>query len=63
MIFCRQSVEISPDNGLFRHRLGKLYFKQNQYEDAMKEFQKANDLGCDSTEFIDKLNNLPGSSS
>jgi len=63
MIFCRQSVEISPDNGLFRHRLGKLYFKQNQYEDAMKEFQKANDLGCDSTEFIDKLNNLQGSSS
>ena len=62
-IFCRQSVEISPDNGLFRHRLGRLYFKQNQYEDAMKEFQKANDLGCDSIEFIDKLNNLPGSSS
>jgi len=61
-IFCRQSVEISPDNGLFRHRLGRLYFKQNQYEDAMKEFQKANDLGCDSIEFIDKLNK-PGSSS
>jgi len=63
MIFCRQSVEISPDNGLFRHRLGRLYFKQNQYEDALKEFQKANDLGCDSIEFIDKLNNLPDSSS
>ncbi len=62
-IFCRQSVEISPDNGLFRHRLGRLYFKQNQYEYAMKEFQKANDLGCDSIEFIDKLNNLPRSSS
>ncbi|MDL1968944.1 MAG: tetratricopeptide repeat protein [Deltaproteobacteria bacterium] len=61
-IFCRQSVEISPDNGLFRHRLGRLYFKQNQYEDAMKEFQKANDLGCDSIEFIDKLNK-PDSSS
>ena len=62
-IFCRQSVEISPENGLFRQRLGKLYFKQKQYKDAMKEFQKANDLGCDSTKFIDKLNNLPGSSS
>ncbi|MBC2694224.1 MAG: tetratricopeptide repeat protein [Desulfobacteraceae bacterium] len=61
-ILCRQSVDISPDNGLFRHRLGRLYFKQNQYEDAMKEFQKANDLGCDSIEFIDKLNK-PGSSS
>lgn len=62
-IFCRQSVEISPENGLFRHRLGRLYFKQNQYEDALKEFQKANDLGCDSIEFIDKLNKLPGCSS
>jgi len=62
-IFCQQSVEICPENGLFRHRLGRLYFKQNQYEDALKEFQKANDLDCDSIEFIDKLNNLPGSSS
>lgn len=62
-IFCRQSVEISPDNGLFRHRLGRLYFKQNQYEDALKEFQKATDLDCDSIEFMDKLNKLPGSSS
>ncbi|MBU2522024.1 MAG: tetratricopeptide repeat protein [Proteobacteria bacterium] len=62
-IFCRQSVEISPENGIFRHRLGRLYFKQNQYEDALKEFQKANDLGCDSIEFIDKLNKLPGCSS
>jgi len=62
-IFCRQSAEISPDNGLFRHRLGRLYFKQNQYEDALKEFQKANDLGCDSIEFIDKLNDLLGGSS
>jgi len=62
-IFCQQSVEISPENGLFRHRLGKLYFKQKRYKDAMKEFQKANDLGCDSTEFIDKLNDLLGSSS
>ena len=49
-IFCRQSVEISPENSLFRHRLGKLYFKQKRHEDAMKEFQKANDLGYDSIE-------------
>jgi len=61
-IFSRQSVEISPENGLFRHRLGKLYSKQKRYEDAMKEFQKANDLGYDSIEFIDQLNNLTGGS-
>ena len=57
-IFCQQSVEISPDNGLFRHRLGQLYLKQNQLEDALKEFKRADDLGCDSTEFIEKARNL-----
>ena len=63
IIFCQQGVEISPENGLFRHRLGRLYFKQNKNEDAMKEFKKANNLGYDSMEFIDKLNNLLGKSS
>ncbi len=57
-IFCQQSVEISPQNGLFRHRLGKLYSKQKRYEDATKEFQKANDLGYDSIEFVNKLDKL-----
>ena len=57
-IFCQQSVDISPENGLFRHRLGQLYFKQNQLEDALKEFQKANDLGHDSAEFIEKVQEL-----
>ncbi len=57
-IFCQQSVEISPENGLFRHRLGQLHLKQNQLEDALKEFQQADDLGYDSTEFIEKVRDL-----
>ena len=35
IMFCRQSIEISPDNGLFRHRLGTLYFNQNMLEAAL----------------------------
>lgn len=58
VIFCRQSVEISPETGLFRHRLGQLYLKQNQLEDALKEFQQADDLGYDSTGFIEKAKNM-----
>lgn len=55
IMFCRQSIEISPDNGLYRHRLGILYFKQNMPEAALNEFQKAVKLGHDSTRHIEKV--------
>jgi len=57
-IFCQQSIDIEPDNGLFRNRLGRLYFKQNQLEDALHEFEKANAFGYDSMEFIEKIQNM-----
>ncbi len=45
VMFCEQSIEISPENGLFRQRLGRLYLKQNRPDDALKEFEKAKKLG------------------
>jgi tetratricopeptide (TPR) repeat protein len=45
MLFCEHSVKISPENGLFRHRLGMLYMKQNRPDDALREFIKAKELG------------------
>jgi tetratricopeptide (TPR) repeat protein len=57
-IFCQQSVEIAPENGLFRNRLGRLYLKQNQLKEALIEFEKAQDLGHDSMEFIDKIKDM-----
>ena len=57
-IFCQQSVDISPDNGLFRHRLGSLYLKRNQLEDALEQFQKADELGHDSKALIKKIKKL-----
>ena len=52
LMFCRESVGLAPDNGLFRYRLGRLYSSQNRFEDALKEFKKAEQLGYDSSEEI-----------
>ena len=57
-IFCQQSVDISPDNGLFRYRLGNLYLKRNQIDDALEQLQKADELGHDAKELIQKIDNL-----
>ena len=52
IIFCKQSIELSPKNGLFRYRLGRLYLKQNLFIEALEEFKKANELGHDSVKYI-----------
>ena len=57
-IFCQQSVNIEPDNGLFRYRLGNFYLKTNQLKDAMEQFQKADELGYDSKSIIKKVRKL-----
>ncbi len=57
-VFCKHSVELAPDNGLYRHRLGRLYLKQNRLDDALKEFIKASQLGYDSIQYIEKTENL-----
>ena len=56
--FCKQSVEISPENGLFRHRLGRLYLKADRLDDAMEEFKMASHLGHDSREYVEKIKNM-----
>jgi tetratricopeptide (TPR) repeat protein len=55
MMFCQESVKLSPENGLFRYRLGQLYFKQNRLDDALKEFKKADLLGNEASEYIEKI--------
>jgi tetratricopeptide (TPR) repeat protein len=55
VVFCQESVQLSPENGLFRYRLGQLYFKQNRLNDALKEFKKAELLGQDASEYITKI--------
>jgi len=57
-ILCQQSVDISPENGLFRHRLGSLYLKRNLLKEALEQFQKADELGHDSKEIVIKIEKL-----
>ncbi|MDX9786569.1 MAG: tetratricopeptide repeat protein [Desulfobacterales bacterium] len=57
-LFCEKSIEIAPNEGKFRHRLGKLYLKQNRLEDALAAFQAAMERGYDSTRYIEEINNL-----
>ena len=44
-LFCEKAVEMSPENGLFQFRLGKVYFRQDQPEKALSAYSKALDLG------------------
>ena len=52
MVFCQESVSLAPENAIFRHRLGTLYLKHNQLEEALREFRKAELLGHDSANDI-----------
>ncbi len=47
LVFCRQSVDLAPQNAAFRNRLATVYAKMGQYEEALEEFKKAAELGHD----------------
>ncbi|MFZ2807476.1 MAG: tetratricopeptide repeat protein [Desulfosalsimonadaceae bacterium] len=54
LMFCSQAIGIDPENGLFHHRLGRLYLNRKQVEAALDAFQKAKELGYPSDEYIAK---------
>jgi tetratricopeptide (TPR) repeat protein len=55
LMFCRESVGLAPDNALFRYRLGRLYSNQNRFDEALREFRKAQDLGYDAADDIREI--------
>ena len=55
LMFCRESVGLAPDNGLFRFRLGRLYSSQNRLEEALREFEKAQELGYEAANDIKEV--------
>ena len=57
-IFCEQAVDIAPDNGLFHHRLGALYFKQQRYDEALRAFRRAAALGRETEAEIQAITDL-----
>ena len=52
LAFCRQSVEISPENGRFHMRLGHLLKKSGLLEKALETFRQAAALGEDVGESV-----------
>ena len=53
-VLCEQSVRLSPDNGLFRHRLGHIYLNQGRLDHALAEFELAAALGHESQPQIEE---------
>ena len=51
---CEQSVRIAPENGLFRHRLGRVYLELGRLDVALAEFELAVALGHDSRAMIEE---------
>jgi len=54
-MFCQESVGLSPENGLFRYRLGRLYFRQERFDDALKEYETAERFGYDAARDIQEI--------
>ncbi|MGD9057311.1 MAG: tetratricopeptide repeat protein [Desulfobacterales bacterium] len=52
LMFCKESIQLAPENGLFRYRLGQLYHRQNRLDDALKAFKEAQRLGKDASDLI-----------
>jgi hypothetical protein len=56
-VFARQSVDLSPSTALFHHRLGEVYYLHDRFEEALKEFKSASELGHDCRSFIFETEN------
>jgi len=54
-VFCQQSIEIAPENGLFHYRLGQLLAKKGALEEALREFEAAQQLGHDVGKMIETV--------
>ncbi len=58
LVLSEQSVRLSPDNGLFRHRLGHVYLNQGKLDHALAEFELAVALSHDSRPQIEETQDL-----
>lgn len=55
LTFCRQSVALAPDNGLYRLRLARLLVKARHLEEALEHFLRAGELGYQTARLVDQL--------
>lgn len=55
LLFAREAVLLDPENGLYRKRLGKILHSDKKSSEALMEFEEAQSLGEDVSEFINLL--------
>ncbi len=53
-LYCEKSVQLSPKDGLFYLRLGRLYLKQDRVDEARQAFKAAADLGQCTPELMEE---------
>ncbi len=56
-VFCKQSIEIQPDNGLYRQRMGRVLMRAGSFDDAIEQFKSAEELGCDCAKYFSLIDN------
>ena len=54
-MFCKQSIGLSPESGLFHYRLGQLYARQDRLPEAIEAFTTATHQGYDATVDIEAI--------
>lgn len=54
-LFCQKSIDISPDNGMFRSHLGRLHLQYGRLQEALGAFEEASERGWDATADIEKI--------
>jgi len=59
LVFCNQSITLSPNNGLMHYRTGRTLLKKNEPDLALESFKKAHELGYDSSGEIEALEKEP----
>jgi tetratricopeptide (TPR) repeat protein len=58
LVFARQGIALSPENGLMYFRLGRILLKIKDNAGALEAFEKARDLGYDSSENIELISKI-----
>ncbi|MFW5874712.1 MAG: tetratricopeptide repeat protein [bacterium] len=59
LMFCSRAVEMFPENGLFRHRLGRIYYNRAMYDQALAEFETAQSCGhAESGEYAELIREI-----
>lgn len=59
LMFCSRAAEMNPENGIFRHRLGRIYYNRGMYEQALAEFEAALSVGhAESQEYAELIRSI-----